>query len=104
VADRAHRVVLCFAGDCADSRDAYKRHDWLIGAVTKRLREEFAKLQVEFNDEPGTGRIARPSSKSGRRFCGRQGGVPPIPVATDWEGDKPDQSISLEVKQMGRAV
>jgi len=31
--------------------DAYKRHDWLIGVVTKRLREEFAKLQVEINDE-----------------------------------------------------
>ena len=31
--------------------DAYKRHDWLIGAVEKRLREEFAKLQVEINDE-----------------------------------------------------
>ncbi|MER9977470.1 hypothetical protein [Mesorhizobium sp. M0085] len=30
---------------------AYKRHDWLIGAVTKRLQEEFAKLQVEINDE-----------------------------------------------------
>ncbi|MCA6105595.1 group II intron maturase-specific domain-containing protein [Bradyrhizobium australafricanum] len=31
--------------------DAHKRHDWLIGAVTKRLREEFDKLQVEINDE-----------------------------------------------------
>ena len=31
--------------------DAYKRHDWLIGAVDKRLREEFGKLQVEINDE-----------------------------------------------------
>jgi RNA-directed DNA polymerase len=31
--------------------DAYKRHDWLKGAVEKRLREEFAKLQVEINDE-----------------------------------------------------
>ena len=31
--------------------DAYKRHDWLIGAVTKWLREEFDKLQVEINDE-----------------------------------------------------
>jgi RNA-directed DNA polymerase len=30
--------------------DAHKRHDWLLGAVTKRLREEFAKLQVEIND------------------------------------------------------
>ena len=28
-----------------------KRHDWLIGAVDKRLREEFGKLQVEINDE-----------------------------------------------------
>ena len=26
--------------------DAYKRHDWLVGAVDKRLREEFGKLQV----------------------------------------------------------
>ena len=31
--------------------DAYKRHDWLIGAVERRLREEFGKLQVEINDE-----------------------------------------------------
>jgi RNA-directed DNA polymerase len=30
---------------------AHKRHDWLIGAVNQRLREEFAKLQVEINDE-----------------------------------------------------
>ncbi len=33
------------------TRDAYKRHDWLVGAVDKRLREEFGKLQVEINDE-----------------------------------------------------
>src|SRR5258705_9490282 len=31
--------------------DAYKRHDWLVGAVDKRLQEEFGKLQVEINDE-----------------------------------------------------
>jgi RNA-directed DNA polymerase len=31
--------------------DAYKRHNWLIEAVIKRLREEFAKLQVEINAE-----------------------------------------------------
>ena len=31
--------------------DAYKRHDWLIGAVNKGLREEFDKLRVEINDE-----------------------------------------------------
>jgi RNA-directed DNA polymerase len=40
---------------CADDLvvliDAYTRHDWLIAAVEKRLRDEFAKLQVEINDE-----------------------------------------------------
>src|SRR6266699_5361702 len=40
-----------FADDLVILIDAYKRHDWLIGAVTKRLREEFGKLQVEINDE-----------------------------------------------------
>ena len=40
-----------YADDLVILVDAYKRHDWLIGAVTKRLREELAKLQVEINDE-----------------------------------------------------
>ena len=40
-----------FADDLVILIDAYERHDWLIGAVEKRLREEFAKLQVEINDE-----------------------------------------------------
>jgi RNA-directed DNA polymerase len=40
-----------FADDLVILIDAFKRHDWLIGAVEKRLREEFAKLQVEINDE-----------------------------------------------------
>ena len=40
-----------FADDLVVLIHAYKRHDWLIGAVNKRLREEFAKLQVEINDE-----------------------------------------------------
>src|SRR6201994_3725230 len=40
-----------FADDLVILIDAYKRHDWLLGAVDKRLREEFAKLQVEVNDE-----------------------------------------------------
>ena len=31
--------------------DAYQRHDWLIAAVEKRLREELAELQVEINEE-----------------------------------------------------
>ncbi|MET4328640.1 hypothetical protein ABIB80_004475 [Bradyrhizobium sp. i1.15.2] len=40
-----------FADDLVILIDAYKRHDWLIRAVDKRLREEFGKLQVEINDE-----------------------------------------------------
>jgi RNA-directed DNA polymerase len=40
-----------FADDLVILIDAFKRHDWLMEAVEKRLREEFAKLQVEINDE-----------------------------------------------------
>ncbi|UPK34504.1 hypothetical protein IVB18_41590 [Bradyrhizobium sp. 186] len=36
-----------FADDLVILIDAYKRHDWLIRAMDKRLREEFGKLQVE---------------------------------------------------------
>ena len=31
--------------------DSYPRHDWLVKAVNKRLREELAKLRVELNEE-----------------------------------------------------
>src|SRR6201997_4253510 len=40
-----------FADDLVILIDAHKRHDWLMGAVERRLREEFGKLQVEINDE-----------------------------------------------------
>jgi RNA-directed DNA polymerase len=30
---------------------AHQRHDWLMAAVEKRLREELAELQVEINEE-----------------------------------------------------
>ena len=40
-----------FADDLVILIDAFARHDWLIGAVEQRLREEFDKLQVEINDE-----------------------------------------------------
>ena len=40
-----------FADDLVVLINAYKRHDWLIGAVNKRLRAEFARLQVEINDK-----------------------------------------------------
>jgi RNA-directed DNA polymerase len=40
-----------FADDLVILIDANKRHDWLMAAVDKRLREELAKLQVEINEE-----------------------------------------------------
>jgi RNA-directed DNA polymerase len=40
-----------YADDLVVLIDAYKRHDWLLTAVLKRLREEFAKLKVEINEE-----------------------------------------------------
>src|SRR5499425_1441206 len=40
-----------FADDLVILIDAHPRHDWLMGAVEKRLREELAKLQVEVNEE-----------------------------------------------------
>src|SRR5947209_6387940 len=40
-----------YADDLVILVDAYPRHDWLLGAVDKRLREELAKLHVELNEE-----------------------------------------------------
>lgn len=40
-----------FADDMVILIDAHQRHNWLRKAVEKRLREEFAKLQVEINEE-----------------------------------------------------
>ena len=40
-----------FADDLVILVDAYRRHDWLVRAVNKRLREELAKLEVEVNEE-----------------------------------------------------
>jgi len=40
-----------FADDLVILIDAHPQHDWLIGAVDKRLREELAALQVEINED-----------------------------------------------------
>jgi RNA-directed DNA polymerase len=40
-----------FADDMVILIDAHPRHDWLVKAVAKRLREELVKLQVEINEE-----------------------------------------------------
>ena len=39
-----------FADDVVILVDAHPRHDWLMGAVEKRLREELAKLHVVLNE------------------------------------------------------
>src|SRR5246500_4135272 len=40
-----------FADDLVILVDAHPRHDWLVSAVTKRLREEGGKLRVEINEK-----------------------------------------------------
>ncbi len=40
-----------FADDVVILVDAYPRHDWLLTAVNRRLREELATLRVEVNEE-----------------------------------------------------
>ena len=40
-----------YADDLVVLIDAHTRHDWLLPAVMQRLREEFAKLDVEMNEE-----------------------------------------------------
>ncbi len=40
-----------YADDLVILVDAHPRHAWLLDAVTRRLREELATLQVEVNDE-----------------------------------------------------
>jgi RNA-directed DNA polymerase len=40
-----------FADDLVILIDAHPRHDWLVQAVNRRLREELAKLRVEINEE-----------------------------------------------------
>ena len=40
-----------FADDLVILVDTHWRHDWLVEAVTKRLREELGKLRVEINEE-----------------------------------------------------
>jgi RNA-directed DNA polymerase len=53
-----------FADDLVVLVDAYRRHDWVLQAVNKRLRQELAKLHVEVNEEKT--RVVDPTK--GERF------------------------------------
>ena len=101
-----------FADDLVILIDAYPRHDWLMAAVEKRLREELADLQVEINEEKKSNRRPRveakasgdrlsPHSQSSRSMACQlhaaaqeangaaaeaQGCVPPPPIATSGSG------------------
>jgi RNA-directed DNA polymerase len=46
-----HVEYARFADDMVVLIDSHPRHDWLVKAVERRLREEFAKLGVEINEE-----------------------------------------------------
>lgn len=46
----SHVEYARFADDMVVLIDSHPRHDWLIKAVERRLREEFAKLGVEINE------------------------------------------------------
>jgi RNA-directed DNA polymerase len=46
-----HVQYARFADDLVILVDSHPRQDWLVKAVEKRLREEFAKLGVEINEE-----------------------------------------------------
>ena len=48
-----------FADDLVILIDSHPRHDWLVKAVERRLREELAKLRVEINEEKAGWRIWR---------------------------------------------
>ncbi len=45
-----HLEYVRFADDIVILIDAYPQHDWLLGAVVKRLREELAILHVTLNE------------------------------------------------------
>ena len=46
-----HLEYARFADDLVVLVDEYARHDWIVKAVNTRLREEFAKLQVQVNED-----------------------------------------------------
>src|SRR5690349_17076691 len=43
--------TFAFADDLVILIDSYPRHEWLVKAVEKRLREELVKLRVEINED-----------------------------------------------------
>jgi RNA-directed DNA polymerase len=108
-----------FADDLVILVDAHPRHAWLLTAVTKRLREELASLQVEVNEDKsrlvdltkgetfgflgftirrlrskrgGLVAAADASAEEADRGAARaQGGLSALSVPAHPPGDRPDQ-------------
>ena len=112
-----------FADDLVILIDAHPRHDWLLPAIEKRLREELAVLQVEINEEKSrivdlgrggsfgfSGIRFSPHSQPPRGMACQlhaaaqeangtaaeaQGCVPPPPIAASGSGRAVDQPDSI---------
>jgi hypothetical protein len=103
-----------FADDLVILVDAHPRHDWLMTAVEKRLRDELAALQVEVNEEKSgivdlgrgesfgflgfdfrqwKGRLASTfhAKETNGSAAEAQRRVPPPPIPTRGSGDQLDQ-------------
>jgi RNA-directed DNA polymerase len=118
-----------FADDLVILIDAYPRHDWLLTAVEKRLREELAALQVEINEEKSrivdlsrgesfgflgfvpphpqsTGRLACKCNAEAQEANGTaaeaQGNIPPPPIPAHRSGDSVDQPGSARLGELLR--
>src|SRR5207249_4669357 len=57
-----------YADDLVVLIDSHPRHEWIVKAVEKRLREELAKLRVEINEEKS--RMVDLSKGEGFSFLG----------------------------------
>jgi RNA-directed DNA polymerase len=118
-----------FADDLVILIDAHPRHDWLLPAAEKRLREELAALQVEVNEEKSrivdlsrgesfgylgfafphpesTGCLACACHAEAQETNGTaadaQGHIPPPPIPTHRSDDPVDQPDTARLGELLR--
>jgi len=90
-----------FADDLVVLVSAHPKQRWLRGAVEKRLREEFAKLEVEVNEEKSrrvdltrgeSAIVSAPDEEAYGTVASAQGRGPESSFPTGRSGDRVDQS------------
>jgi hypothetical protein len=117
-----------FADDLVILIDAYRRHDWLLPAVGKRLREELVALRVEVNEEKsrivdlsrgesfgflgfdfrrirsrrGAWRVHAEAQETHGTAAKAQGCVPSLSIPTRGAGDLSDQPDATRLGQLLR--